>query len=164
MEWYKGQGLVEQLKSIKYNEYRQKYRDKELRLSVRVTNKIGGVGTVVTGRILTGRIEKGQKVQIENGREVREVNSIQIHGEDVEQAFAGDQVGINLKNTSTRDIRPGDVLGTHLINITPHNAFRAQLLLLGGIKKIKLGFSPVLQINSKKVQCKIAVIYSKSDK
>ena len=59
MEWYKGLGLVELLKSIKYSDYWKKYQDKEFRLNVRVTNRIGGVGTVVAGRILTGSIQVG---------------------------------------------------------------------------------------------------------
>ena len=37
---------------LQYNNYKEKYENKPLRISVRNVDKIGGVGTVVCGRIL----------------------------------------------------------------------------------------------------------------
>ena len=61
-----------------------------------------GVGTVVTGTVLAGRVRKGEKLNIaELGKPVT-VRNIQVHGEDREEATTHQRVAINLDIPHTK--------------------------------------------------------------
>ena len=69
-----------------------------------------GFGTVVTGTALEGKVKVGDTLALyPSGEEVR-VRSIQVHGEDVEEAFAGQRTAINLAQLSKSAVNRGDVL------------------------------------------------------
>ncbi len=82
------------------------------RLPVDRVFTLKGIGTVVTGTMWEGSAADGDEGVIQpSGRKVR-VRNIQVHGGDVERAFAGQRVAMNLPGVSTADIERGDVLGT----------------------------------------------------
>jgi selenocysteine-specific elongation factor len=69
-----------------------------------------GFGTVVTGTLIEGKIDKNITCYIyPKGYEVK-VRSIQVHSKDVENAFAGQRVAINLPNIDVLSIDRGDIL------------------------------------------------------
>ncbi len=71
---------------------------------------ITGFGTVVTGTLLEGKISVGDKLAIyPKGLEAR-IRNLQVHSEDVDTAYAGQRVAINIANLSKSDISRGDVL------------------------------------------------------
>ncbi len=72
--------------------------------------KVKGVGTVALGFVLSGKIEKHQKVIISDIDREIEIKSIQMNDVDVETAGAGSRVGLALKNIDPSDIDRGMIL------------------------------------------------------
>jgi selenocysteine-specific elongation factor len=69
-----------------------------------------GFGTVVTGSLLQGRIRQGDRLELlPKGLTVR-LRSLQVHGTAVEEAEAGQRVGLNLSGLEASQIARGDVL------------------------------------------------------
>jgi len=86
-----------------------------------------GYGTVVTGTIASGKIKKGDTVQVYPIGKTTMVRNIQIHNQWVHEADAGQRVGLNLPNMKVEEIERGMVLSepqalisTHLINAKFH--------------------------------------------
>lgn len=97
------------------------------RLWVDQVKTFPGHGTVVSGTVLSGRLRKGDAVQImPTGLETR-ARSLQSHHDDVAQALAGQRVGVNLHKIAVRDLRrgmtlvePGSVGSSFLLNVDLH--------------------------------------------
>ncbi len=71
---------------------------------------VTGFGTVVTGTLTEGVIKEGQDaILYPNGQETR-IRKIQVHGENMDTAYAGQRVALNLANLKKTDINRGDVL------------------------------------------------------
>jgi selenocysteine-specific translation elongation factor len=82
-------------------------------LSVPVDNyfNVKSVGTVILGIVKSGVVKKYDKVVIEPlGKEVM-IKGIQSQDNDLDQAFAGMRVGLNLKGIEANEIRRGYVIG-----------------------------------------------------
>jgi selenocysteine-specific elongation factor len=70
-----------------------------------------GFGTVVTGTIQSGSVGQDESVEIlPRGREVR-VRGIQVHGDKVSRASAGQRAALNLSGIEVQDVARGDALG-----------------------------------------------------
>ncbi len=70
-----------------------------------------GVGTVVTGTVLAGRVRKGEKLNVaELGKPVT-VRNIQVHGKDREEAYTHQRVALNLDISHTK-LRKGYLLAS----------------------------------------------------
>lgn len=71
-----------------------------------------GFGTIVTGTLWSGKIEVGNTlVALPGEREVR-VRNIEVHGEKVAQALAGQRVALNLAGAGASTVSRGDVIVT----------------------------------------------------
>jgi selenocysteine-specific elongation factor len=81
-----------------------------LKIPISHSFHISGMGTVVTGTILRGKVKIGDKVEIVPNRKDCKVRSIQIFGRDVEEASAGDRVGLALTKIRSRDLSRGDII------------------------------------------------------
>jgi selenocysteine-specific elongation factor len=69
-----------------------------------------GFGTVVTGTLVSGSVEREQEVELAPaGRRLR-VRGIQVHGQAAERALAGQRTAINLAGIDPSDIARGMVL------------------------------------------------------
>ncbi|MEW8977387.1 MAG: selenocysteine-specific translation elongation factor [Symbiobacterium sp.] len=69
-----------------------------------------GFGTVVTGTLVGGVIREGDRLELlPDGLEVR-VRGLQVHGEKVERAEAGQRVAVNLSGVERSQVRRGHVL------------------------------------------------------
>ncbi len=80
------------------------------RLPVDRVFTITGFGTVVTGTLLSGVIKVGEMVEVQpEGLSVR-VRTIQVHGEKVEAAEAGQRVAVNLAGLEAEQIVRGSVV------------------------------------------------------
>ena len=85
--------------------------EKPLRLPLQDVYKIGGIGTVAMGRVETGLLRPGMRVQFAPVGIITHVNSVEMHHEPMEEAIPGDNVGFNVKGISVKDIRRGNVCG-----------------------------------------------------
>jgi selenocysteine-specific elongation factor len=80
------------------------------RLNIDRAFTITGFGTIVTGTLLSGKIEEGQRVAIYPTDIECRVRNIQVHDSDVKIAYAGQRVAINLAGVKLDSIARGDVL------------------------------------------------------
>ena len=93
---------------------------------------ITGRGTVVTGRVERGRITPGEEVEIVGMREdkIKTVaTSLEMFRKVLDEAIAGDNIGILLRGVDKEDVERGQVVakpGT----ITPHKHFKAEIYVL----------------------------------
>merc|ERR1712203_772837 len=106
MPWYNGPTLLGCLDALRPP---KRPVDKPLRLPLQDVYKIGGIGTVPVGRVETGSLKAGMVVTFGPMNTTTEVKSVEMHHEQVEAAFPGDNVGFNVKNLSVKDIKRGNV-------------------------------------------------------
>ena len=71
-----------------------------------------GFGTVITGTLLEGSVKVGDEVILYPKKIPVKIRGIQVHGEAVEEAFAGQRTAINLLNVKKEDIDRGNILAT----------------------------------------------------
>ncbi len=92
---------------------------------------IEGRGTVVTGRVERGVLERMSEVEIVGLRETRKTvaTDIEMFRKLLDKATSGDNVGVLLRGTKKDEVERGMVLakpGT----ITPHTKFKAEVYVL----------------------------------
>ncbi|MCR8746539.1 selenocysteine-specific translation elongation factor [Romboutsia lituseburensis] len=80
------------------------------RLNVDRVFSVKGFGTVVTGTLIEGTISIDDELQIYPTQINTKIRSIQVHGESVDMAYAGQRTAINISNVKVEDIQRGDVL------------------------------------------------------
>ena len=68
---------------------------------------IKGFGTVVTGTLLAGTIRKDDELEVFPGQRRVRVRGVQVHGEEAEQAEAGQRTALNLAGVSTEEMARG---------------------------------------------------------
>ncbi|MCX6799724.1 MAG: elongation factor Tu, partial [Candidatus Falkowbacteria bacterium] len=115
---------------------------------------IEGRGTVVTGRIETGKIKIGEEVEIVGLRDTQKttVTGIEMFNKQLDEGLCGDNAGILLRGTKKEGVERGQVLakpGT----IKPHTDFEAQVYILskdegGRHKPFFKGYKPQFYIRT----------------
>ena len=84
--------------------------DGPVRLHVDRVFTIRGAGTVVTGTLWSGRVARGDEVEVlPSGRRAR-VRGLQVHDRPLASAAAGQRVALNLTGVGVGDVERGDVL------------------------------------------------------
>ncbi len=73
---------------------------------------VHGFGTVVTGTLLSGRINTGDKLELLPQSTAVTVRGLQVYGESVESAMAGQRTAVNLQGLDTSAAARGDLLVT----------------------------------------------------
>ncbi len=95
---------------------------------------ITGFGTVVTGTLMEGKISTEDTLEVLPDKIQVRIRNIQVHGESVNTAYAGQRVAINLANTKKEDIERGQIL-TQVDSIEPTMMIDAKLKLLKDLPK-----------------------------
>ena len=112
--------------------------DGPARLPVDRVFSMRGFGTVVTGTLIGGRLDVESAVLVSPGERAVKVRGLQVHGERVPRAVAGQRVAVNLGGVETGDLRRGQT-------IAPAGAFSAtrvvdvRLELLGAARALRHG-------------------------
>lgn len=139
--------------------------DKPLRLPLQDVYKIGGIGTVPVGRVETGTIKAGMVVTFGPQGLSTEVKSVEMHHESLEFAQPGDNVGFNVKNVSTKDIKRGNVCSDSKNDPCKGCAtFTAQVIVMNHPNEIKMGYAPVLDCHTAHIACKFTELLQKTDR
>ena len=95
---------------------------------------ISGFGTVVTGTAYHGTSHPNDKIEVlPSGREGR-IRTLQVHGQNVESAYAGQRVAINLAGIDIDEISRGDVV-CHKGVFKPTKCFEAMIKLMSEVKE-----------------------------
>jgi len=162
MPWYKGPTLLEGINGLKEPE---KPTNLPLRLPIQDVYNITGIGVVPVGRIETGIMKVGDKVIAMPGREGKgvlgEVKSIEMHHEQMNEAYPGDNVGFSVRGFGKKDIARGDVIGPADNPPTVATEFSAQIVVLNHPSVMTVGYTPVFHIHTAQVACQIVEITKK---
>jgi len=159
-KWYKGVYFLESLNNLKLP---QKPTALPLRVPVQDVYTISGVGTVPVGRVETGVMKKNDKIIFEPAGVLGEVKSIEMHHEEVPEAYPGDNIGWNVRGVSKKDIRRGDVCGHPEKPPTVAKEFKAQIVVLQHPSAISVGYTPVFHCHTAQVACTVTQILAKLD-
>ncbi len=81
-----------------------------LRIPIDRAFSLKGRGTVVTGTVLSGRVEVGQEVELLPGGAASRVRSIHCFGEEATSAAAGARAALNLPDLATEQLERGMVV------------------------------------------------------
>ncbi len=105
--------------------------DKPFLMAVEDVMTISGRGTVATGRIERGVVNANDEVEIVGLRETQKttVVSLEMFKKILDQAMAGDNVGILLRGLKKEDLERGQVL-CKPGSITPHTEFEASIYVM----------------------------------
>ena len=71
---------------------------------------LSGIGTVVTGTLIEGKLSTGDDVELYPQEETVRIRSVQVHDEAVDAAEAGQRVALNLSGTKKDQVERGDIL------------------------------------------------------
>jgi len=105
--------------------------DKPFLMPVEDVFSISGRGTVVTGRVERGRLAKMQEVEVIGIKDTRKtiVTDIEMFRKLLDEAIAGDNVGLLLRGMGKDDVERGMVIA-QTGTIKPHKKFRASVYVL----------------------------------
>ena len=107
-----GQGLPQLIQLI--DELTEQTEERDIseipRLPIDRVFTLSGFGTIVTGTLISGVLNKETQLALYPKDLPCKIRNIQVHDQDVEQAYAGQRVAINLSNVKKEDVHRGDVL------------------------------------------------------
>ncbi len=128
------------------------------RLPVDRVFSVSGFGTIVTGTLLSGKLEVGDEIEVFPREEYGRIRSLQVHDEDVDIAYGGQRVAINISGLKKQEVHRGDV-------IAPKNSMKKTMMLDVKIKLIE-GIDRSIEnrtrlrlyIGSKEALCRIVLL------
>ena len=105
--------------------------DKPFLLPVEDVFSITGRGTVATGRVERGTVKVGDTVEIVGIKDTRSavITGVEMFRKLLDQAEAGDNIGVLLRGIAREDIVRGQVLAKPK-SVTPHSEFKAEVYVL----------------------------------
>ena len=80
------------------------------RLPIDRVFSVKGFGTVATGTLITGSMQKEQEVEVYPGGRHLRVRGVQVHGSKSDRAVAGQRTAVNLADIEPGELARGDVL------------------------------------------------------
>ncbi len=164
MPWYKGPTVLEQIDKFPAPE---KPTGLPMRMPIQDVYDITGIGTVPVGKVETGVMKVGQKIIVLPGRSGTgiegEVRSIEAHHEQLTEAEAGDNVGINLRGIGKKDMARGDVICEADKAPAIVGEFEAQVAVINHPTVIAKGYTPVFHVHTAQVPCQFVELKAKLD-
>lgn len=105
--------------------------DKPFLMPIEDIFSIEGRGTVATGRVERGMLKLNDEVEIIGYRPTIKtvVTGIEMFNKSMDEAMAGDNVGLLLRGIKKEDIRRGQIIAKPG-SITPHTEFEAEVYIL----------------------------------
>lgn len=105
--------------------------DRPFLMAIEDVFTISGRGTVVTGRVERGKIVAGDEIEIVGFKDTQKTvaTSLEMFRKILDDAQAGDNVGVLLRGTGKDEVERGQVLAAPGA-ITPHKKFNAEVYVL----------------------------------
>merc|ERR1711992_53074 len=145
--------------------------DAPMRLPISGIYKIKGVGDVLAGRVEQGIVKPGEEVLFlptnTAGTPCQgKVFTVEMHHKRVEEAFPGDNVGLNIKGLDKQNMpRSGDVMIYKKdTSLGQTREFDAQIQVLDIPNEIKVGYSPIGFVRCGRSACRISKLKWKMGK
>jgi elongation factor Tu len=128
-----GYGAMEKLMDALDNYIPEPKRDidKPFLMPIEGVFSISGRGTVVTGRIETGKVKVGEEMDIIGfGANLKTtITGVEMFRKILNEGFAGDNVGLLLRGTKKEEVERGMVVAKPG-SITPHTKFKCKAYIL----------------------------------
>jgi selenocysteine-specific elongation factor len=106
----------------------EKTRREQPRLPVDRVFEMKGFGPVVTGTLLSGRLRVEDQVTVLPERHSGRIRGLQVHGEAVDEALAGQRTALNIQGVGLRELHRGQVIVKGAVQTTTE--FDAEVRLL----------------------------------
>lgn len=123
----------------------------EFKMYIDKTYVVEGVGTVVSGTIMSGEVNTGDTIYLgptQDGDFIEtKARSIEIHYHSVEKATAGQLVSISIRNVAPDQVRRGMTL-TSNTESTPVREFEAEVMILNHPTSVTDGYEPVVHLET----------------
>jgi elongation factor Tu len=105
--------------------------DKDFLMAVEDVFSITGRGTVATGRVERGRVKVGDNVEVVGIKPTRDtvVTGVEMFRKLMDEAQAGDNIGVLLRGVDKKDIERGQVVAKPK-SINPHKKFKGEVYVL----------------------------------
>lgn len=105
--------------------------DKPFLMPVEDVFSITGRGTVATGRVERGTVKVGDTIEIIGIKETKSavITGVEMFRKLLDQAEAGDNIGVLLRGIAREEIVRGQVLAKPK-SVTPHSEFKAEVYVL----------------------------------
>ena len=106
--------------------------DKPFLMAIEDVFSITGRGTVGTGRVERGKVKTGEEVEVVGMRPESKktvVTGVEMFRKILDEAQAGDNIGLLLRGVEKEDLERGMVLAKPG-SITPHTKFKAEVYIL----------------------------------
>jgi selenocysteine-specific elongation factor len=131
--------------------------DKLLRLPIDRSFSIRGFGTVVTGTLTSGEINKDQEIELLPGGLIARVRGLQVHGNMTNRAVAGQRTAVNLQGIDLAQVERGMVLTVPRI-FRSTQILDVHLILLPSAKPLKSLVKVRFHQGTLEVLAKVALI------
>ncbi|RIA89803.1 P-loop containing nucleoside triphosphate hydrolase protein [Glomus cerebriforme] len=142
--WYNGPSILEYLDNMQALD-----RKINAPLMIPIIEKYKDMGTIVVGKIESGKVTKGQSVIIMPNKRTVEVSAVYNELEDeVTTSSCGDNVRLRLKGIEEEECSTGFVICDIKSPVKTTTTFEAQLAILEHKNIICAGYSAVLHIHS----------------
>eukprot|EP00158_Paraphelidium_tribonemae_P005657 Partr_v1_DN27449_c3_g1_i1_m72325 putative eukaryotic peptide chain release factor gtp-binding subunit len=142
--WYSGPALLEMLDTTQGIDRRN-----DAPFMMPLTEKYKDMGTIVAGKVESGRIRKSKNVLIMPNKKICEVQG--VYGEDDEEiksASCGDNIRLKLRGVEEDELAIGFVLCDPMNPVHTVQAFEAQLMILEHKNILCAGYSCVLHVHT----------------
>ncbi len=151
-----GEGLEELKNTLRRmaEKVASKNAERLLRLPIDRAFTMKGFGTVVTGTLASGKIEKDQEVEILPLGQKARVRNIQIHSENANLAQAGQRTAINLAGIDKSKLARGMVLAAPDI-LRPTRRIDSSLELLEAAPPLKAGSKVRLHLGTSEIKAEV---------
>ena len=103
--------LVKTLDEMK-DDLPQKDLSAPTRMNIDRSFSLKGIGTIITGTLTEGTLEKDVEYEIYPSLLKTKLRSIQVHEENKDRAYAGQRVALNIPSLSSTEISRGDIIAT----------------------------------------------------
>ncbi|RXK37466.1 translation elongation factor Tu [Tremella mesenterica] len=142
--WYDGPSLLGYLDSMTIMD-----RNINAPFMLPISEKYNEMGTMVMGKIESGRVKKGDSLLLMPNRSTVEIAAIYTEqAEELEMAFCGDNIRLRLRGISDEDVSPGFVLTSTQKPVNAVTAFKADLSIIETKNIICSGYSCVLHVHT----------------
>ncbi|TPX72356.1 hypothetical protein SpCBS45565_g00596 [Spizellomyces sp. 'palustris'] len=158
-DWYSGPSLINLLDEMVIPD-----RGFNRPFMMPIADKFKDMGTVVTGKIESGKVRKGQSVFIMPNKQKAEVSAIMQEDHELTVAKSGDNVRLRLKGVEEEDIMPGFVLCTNKNPVHHVTAFDAQLAIIEYKNIICAGYTAVMHAHASVEEITLSALLHSVDK
>ncbi|KAH7107967.1 eukaryotic polypeptide chain release factor 3 [Auriculariales sp. MPI-PUGE-AT-0066] len=142
--WVEGPSLLEHLDTMPMVD-----RKLNAPLMIPVSEKYKDMGTIVVGKIESGRLRKGDTLLLMPNRSTVDVAAIYNEmEEEVPGAISGDNVRIRLRGVDDEEINPGFVLTSPSKPVHAVRQFEAHLAILDHKNIICAGYQAVMHVHT----------------